>query len=450
MKRIILIVLTTTLFFSCKKGDHNPNKDTGYIYTSTNSSEGNAIIAVARHADGTVEELNQSPYTTHGFGDAMEGDFDHEWALRMVGDYLLAVNAGGNPVNGSVSVFKINKTNGHLTQVDQDPSTPAMDNIDSRGVRAVSIASKIINGTNWILVGNQYNNPNYIMDPPMPINFPIVTTPLRNVAVFTFDKSTGRLTYKSIGATFTHGNHGGPCTVDFNSTGTKVAVSTWGVAHCHTPEPRLDFQKPGRLYVYDFNNGNLSQTGMFQEEGISGNIGLSWSPNDKYVYLANFNLHSTKEDNSITVHDANTAAKVQNFGTSDRNDEACWTYVSLDKRKLHAASFTSNAVSSFDIGADDKLSVSLNPNYVVRRGVPLEDTKDMHEAGGFLYVSGAFISHSISTFRRNASTGALTEIPSSPYHIPSVAGKTHDQVAFMGLTGFDKTEQTTIADEQNK
>lgn len=442
MKRVILfaLVLSTTFFFSCKKGDHNPNTDTGYIYTSINSSAGNAIIAVARHADGTVEELNQSPYPTHGYGDAAEGDFDHEWALRIVGDYLLAVNAGGNPVNGSVSVFKINKTNGHLTQVDQDPSTPAMDNIDSRGVRAVSIASRVINGTNWILVGNQYNNPNYIMDPPMPINFPIVTTPLRNVAVFTFDKSTGLLTYKSIGATYTDGDHGGPCTVDFNSTGTKVAVSTWGVAHCHTPEPRLDFQKPGRLYVYDFNNGNLSQTGMFEEEGISGNIGLSWSPNDKYVYLANFNLHSTKEDNSITVHDANTAAKVQNFGTSDRNDEACWTYVSLDKRKLHTASFTSNAVSSFDIGADDKLSVSLHPNYIVRRGVPLEDTKDMHEAGGYLYVSGAFISHSISTFRRNASTGALTEIPSSPYHIPSVAGKTHDQVAFMGLTGFDKEE----------
>ena len=144
--------------------------------------------------------------------------------------------------------------------------------------------------------------------------------------------------------------------------------------------------------------------------------------------------------NSVTVHDGTTAAKIQNFGTSDRNDEACWTWVSLDKQKLHVASFTSNAVSSFNIGADDKLSVSLNPNYVIRRGVPRIDTKDMHEAGGYLFVSGAFQSHSISTFRRNESTGALTEIPTSPYFIPSVAGKTSDQVAFMGLTGFDKNQ----------
>ena len=170
---------------------------------------------------------------------------------------------------------------------------------------------------------------------------------------------------------------------------------------------------------------------MYEETGVSGNIGLSWSPNDRYIYLANFNLHSSKENNSVTVHDGTSAAKVQNFGTSDRNDEACWTWVSLDKRKLHVASFTSNAVSSFDIDGDNKLAVSLNPNYVIRRNVPLIDTKDMHEADGYLFVSGAFKSHTISTFKRNAATGALAEISSSPYYIPSVAGKTPEQAAFL-------------------
>ncbi|MEP6948096.1 MAG: hypothetical protein ABI863_02425 [Ginsengibacter sp.] len=446
MKRIILIALTATLFFSCKKGDHNPNRDTGYIYTSINSSAGNAIIAVARHQDGSVEELNQSPYLTHGFGDAAEGDFDHQWALRIVGNYLLAVNAGGNPVNSSVSVFKINKSNGHLTQVDQDPSTPQMDNIDSRGVRAVSIASQVINGIDWVLVGNQFANPNYQKDPPQAFGFPVVTTPLRNVVVFTFDQSKGLLKYKSIGVTYADGTNGGPCTVVFNSTGSKVAVSTWGIAHFDTPDVDLTLQKPGRLYVYDFNAGNLSQSGMYEETGVSGNIGLSWSPDDKYIYMANFNLHSSKEDNSVTVHDGNTATKVQNFGTADRNDEACWTWVSLNKKNLYVASFTGNDVSVFDIGADNKLSVSLHPNFVVRRGVPLIDTKDIHEAGCYLYVSGAFQSHTISIFKRNENTGAITETSSSPYHIPSVAGTTSMQVAFLGLTGFDKED----SDDTNK
>ncbi len=66
--------------------------------------------------------------------------------MRIVGDYLLAVNAVGNPTNGSISVFKINRSDGSLTQVDQNTSTPAMDNMDSREIRAASIAAKDVGG----------------------------------------------------------------------------------------------------------------------------------------------------------------------------------------------------------------------------------------------------------------------------------------------------------------
>jgi 6-phosphogluconolactonase (cycloisomerase 2 family) len=375
---------------------------------------------------------------TGSAGDAAEGDFDTEWALRIVGDYLLTVNAGNNPVNSSISVFKINRNDGSLKQVDQNPETSVMDNIDSRGVRSVSIASKVINGVSWVLVGNQYANPNYQKSPAKAYGFPVVSTPLRNVAVFKFDQSNGLLQYQSIGATYMDGTNGGPCTVDFNSSGTKVAVSTWGITHFDTPDADLNLQKPSRLYVYSFSNGTLNQTGMYEEIGVSGSIGLSWSPNDNYIYLTNFNLHSSKEANSVTVHDGTSAAKIQNFATSDRNDEACWALVSLDKRKFYSASFTSNDVSVFDIGTDNKLAVPFSPNFVHRRGVPPQDTKDMYETAGYLYVSGAFKSHSISTFLRNPATGALLENYASPYVIPSSIGKTNDQQAFLGLTGFDK------------
>lgn len=439
MKKCFYVAMFTSLFFACKKNGANTDGFSGYIYTSTNASSGNAIIAVGRKIDGTLAELPKSPYATGSTGDAAKGDFDHEWGLRIVGDYLLAVNAGPNPVDGSISVFKINRSDGSLTQVDQNTSTPGIDNMDSKGGRPVTMGVKVINGTTWILVGNQYNNPNYQKTPAQQFGFPVVTTPLRNVAVFKFDPSSGLLQFQNIGATYADGTNGGPCTVEFNAAGTKVAVSTWGIPHFDTPDADLSLQKPGRMYVYNFSAGALTQTGMFEETGISGNIGISWSPNDKYIYLANFNLHSSKEDNSLTVHDGVTAAKIQNFGTSSRNDEACWTWVSLDKRKLYVASFTANDVSVFDIGADGKLSVSLSPNFVHRRGVPPQDTKDMHEAGSFLFVSGAFHTHTISTFYRNATSGALTEIPSSPYAIPSSVGKTNDQQAFIGLTGFDKT-----------
>ena len=93
--------------------------------------------------------------------------FDTEWALRIVGDYLLAVNAGGNPTNGSISVFKVNRNDGSLTQVDQNPATPAIDNMDSRGIRATSIAASTSGGNTWVVVANQHSNPHYEMNPPV-------------------------------------------------------------------------------------------------------------------------------------------------------------------------------------------------------------------------------------------------------------------------------------------
>lgn len=445
MKTLLYFGVFAMLFISCKKDDkpdHGHGKDyEGFIYTSTNSTSGNAIIALGRHEDGSVEELKASPYATGSAGDAAEGDFDTQWALRIVGDYLLAVNAGGNPVNSSISVFKINKGNGHLEQVDQNPATPAMDNMDSRGVRSASIAAHTVDGYTWVVVANQFANPNYQGNPAVAFGS-VMATPLRNLAVFTFDKSSGLLQYKSIGATYMTGYFGGPTTVEFNSTGTKLAVSTWGVPHFATMNADLSLQHPGRLNIYDFANGILSITGIYDEAGVSGNIGISWSPDDKYVYMSNFNLHSSQEGKSLTVHDGNTADLMQNFATAGRNDEGCWTWVGLDKSKLYVASFGENVISVFDILGSRLLDKSLDPNFFPRKGnIPPGDTKDMHETyDGYLYVSGAFQSHTIATYKTSHS-GALTEIAHSPYFVPTSQGKTKEEHAYLGLTGFDREKK---------
>lgn len=438
MNRSVLTLLLTVTLAACSDDTAPGSEDdySGFVYTSTNSSSGNGIIALGRSSDGSLTELPDSPYLTGDAGDAAEGDFDTQGGLQIVGDYLLAVNTGGNPVNGSVSVFRIERSDGSLTQVDQNPATPDVDNMDSGGERSASIAVTPASGTTWVVVGNQVANPNYQNDPPEAFGT-VTSTSARNLAVFTFDQAQGLLAFQSIGATYTDGTNGGPAAVTFNSDGTRLAVSTWGVPHFATPDADLSLQRPGRLYVYGFSAGTLAQTGLYEEEGVSGNIGLSWSPNNQYIYMTNFNLHSSKEDNSVTVHDGATAAKVQNFATSTRNDEACWTYVSLDQRRLFTASFGSNAVSTFDIAADGTLSVSLSPNFAVRRGAPPSDTKDMYQTpDDYLYVAGAFQTHGVSIFRIGAD-GALTEESASPYAIPSSAGTTSDQQAFIGLTGFE-------------
>ncbi len=438
MKKLFYFFVLSFFIFSCKKGPDRVKHAAGFIYTSTNSSSGNAIVAVARNMDGSLEELKNSPYATGSAGDAAEGDFDTQWALRIVGDYLLAVNAGNNPVNGSISVFKINKSNGKLTQVDQNPSTSQMDNMDSHGVRPTTIAANTTSDKTWIVVGNQFANPNYQGNPAVAFGS-VMNSDLRNLAVFNFDKLNGLLEFKKIGVTYNEGTYGGPTAAVFNSSGTKLAVATWGVAHFLTPDPDLSLQKPGRLYVYDFADGNLTQAGLFQETGVSGNIGLVWSPNQSYLYMANFNLHSSKQDHSVTVHDGNTAAEIQHFATGNTNDdEACWAYVTSDNKRLYVASFTANIISAFNIGSNNKLSVSLSPNFFQRRNVPMPDTKDIYDAGGYLYVSGAFQSHSITIFKIG-NDGALSERYGSPYHIPSSAGKSKEEQAFLGLTGFDRS-----------
>jgi hypothetical protein len=315
--------------------------------------------------------------------------------------------------------------------------------MNSRGVRAASIAAKTIGGKTWVVVGNQFANPNYQGNPAVAFGS-VMSTSERNLAMFTLDQASGLLNYRGIAATYMDGTHGGPTTVEFNGAGTKIAVSTWGVPHFMTMDPDLSLQKPGRLYIYDFNDGTLSQAGMYQEEGVSGNIGFSWSPNDQYIYLSNFNLHSSKESNSVTVHDGMTGAKVQNFATGGRNDEACWTWVSIDKRKLYVASFGENVVSVFTILGNNLIEKTIEPNYFMRRGeLPPGDTKDMHEtADGYLYVSGAFQSHSITTFK-TSSTGMLSEVKASPYYVPTSRGKSKEEHAYLGLTGFDKNKSYT-------
>ncbi len=440
MKIQILSAAMLLFLFSCKKDNDNDISNDGYrgyLYTSNNATSGNGIIALGRSENGTLTELPGSPYFTGQTGDAAEGDFDTQGALRITGDYVLAVNAGNNPVNSSISVFKINRADGKLSQVDQNTSTPGMDNMDSRGIRAASIAAKDIGGTTWVVVGNQHSNPNFQMSPPVAFGT-VTNSPLRNIAVFTLNKSNGILEFKSIGATYSDGNNGGPTTVDFNGAGTKIAVSTWGVTHFMVPDADLTKQMPGRLYLYNFAAGNLAQTGMYEEVGVSGNIGFSWSPNDQYIYLSNFNLHSSKEANSVTVHDANSGAKIQNFASGGRNDEACWTWVSNNRSKLYVVSFGENVVSLFDIANDNKLAASVVPNFFPRAGNPPPgDSKDIHQSADYLYVSGAYQSHTIAAFKISGS-GTLTEIQGSPYAVPSSVGKTKDQHAYLGLVGFDK------------
>ncbi len=340
----------------------------GYLYTTLNGESTNQVISFERYDDGTLGA--QVAYLTDSQGGANRavgggaaGDFDSQGAVQIVGDYLLAVNAGGN----TISVFGIDRSNGALAHVE---------NVASGGTRPVSIAYHATTpGSDeyWVVVGNQWNNPN--VQKGGESEGPIEVYPNaafhaegggheavlddRNIQLFSFNAATGALTSVRTLATYP-GTNGGPTTVEFNRDGSKVAVATWGIAHFGTQTPT--HQKPSRIYVYDFDtaSGDVANERFFEEAGIAGSIGFSWDVHSDSIFVSNFNLAGDKRDNSLTVlvDDGVTVAKSANFGTGEGADidEACWTLINPDGTKLYVSSFGSNLISEFNVNAHGVVS----------------------------------------------------------------------------------------------
>ncbi len=69
---------------------------TGFVYTETNASSGNSILAFARMADGRLHEMGS--FSTHGLGTGTGLATQGEVILTANRQWLLAVNAGSNDV----------------------------------------------------------------------------------------------------------------------------------------------------------------------------------------------------------------------------------------------------------------------------------------------------------------------------------------------------------------
>ena len=425
----------------------------GYLYTSLNGEGINQVVSFERLTDGSLGV--QKAYSTNSSGGAnveaggdAAGDFDAQGAMQIIGDHMLVVNAGGN----TISVFDVDKEDGDLK---------LLKNVDSGGVRPVSISYVKKAGSNdqyWVVVGNQWNNPN--VQKGGPGEGPIEMYPNaafhadggghekrlaeRNISLFSFDSNTGALALEKSLDSYV-GTYGGPATVAFTSDGTKLGVSTWGIAHFGTEV--LSNQKPSRIYVYDFDQttGNVSNSRHFEETGISGSIGLSWDKNSPTLFISNFNLVPEKRDHSLTVlrDDGSTVTKVANFGTGNGADidEACWTTLSPDGTKLYLSSFGGNFISEFDVGPGGTVT-KVGPNQETafaqrKSGTPAGDTKDMYVTNGgtHMYVLGAYQTFTISKFDV-ANHGGLKL--TDEYKVSAATRTGPGSYNFLGLVGFDK------------
>ncbi len=426
-------------------GDDNPIA--GFIYTTTNGEGINQVVRFTRMTDGSLS--NETAYSTNSMGGAnvaaggdAHGDYDFQGSVKIIGDYLLAVNAGGN----DVSVFSLDRTNGDLTFKANTPSG---------GKRPVSIAETPIAGSPnqfWLVVGNQWDNPNVQKDVPNIQRFPNddffaqdLTQPdandaLRNIQLFRFDASNGSLTAVNQLDTYVREN-GGPTCVKFSNDGSKIAVSTWGIAHFGTPNPLLTEQHASRVYFYDFNAGQVSNKRFFEEQGIAGTIGIDFAPSSNNIlYASNFNTTVAKTNNSLTVltDNGSTISKTNNAttGTETDLDEACWTAISPLGDRLYVASFTGNVITPFSLDGNGNVTGKLP--FEARGGnAPAGDSKELYITSDnkYLYNTGALQSFSINIFDITSSGVNYREqvVLQTTQSGIGTAGK----FDFMGLTGFD-------------
>ncbi|MEO6490042.1 MAG: hypothetical protein ABIO04_08905 [Ferruginibacter sp.] len=446
-----LTILSVLIITGCKKNDASNNQGNhplGYLYTTTNGEGINQVVRFSRFPNGSLS--NETVYSTNSLGGAnvgaggdAHGDFDAQGAIQIIGDYLLNVNAGGN----TVSVFSLNRSSGDLT---------FKNNTSSGGTRPVSITyTKKGSNANeyWVAIANQWNNPNVQKDGENIERYPNdaffdqdLTQPdpsdnERNIQLYSFNTANGTLTPERLLDTYVREN-GGPTTVSFSEDGTKLAVSTWGIAHFSTENTSLDEQHASRVYVYNFSNGNLSGKRYFEEAGIAGTIGFSWArASNSRLYASNFNLIPSKRNNSVTVltDNLNSVTKTGNYGvtTASGINEACWTALNSSGDKLYVASFATNLISTFNAGSSG-LSFS---SYKPRAGVaPAGDSKDIYITpdNRYLYNLGAFQSFSINSF---TITGNSVNYKSQTFLNTTSAGAgTPGKYNFLGLMGYDVSQ----------
>jgi 6-phosphogluconolactonase len=349
---------------------------TGNVYTLDNDATNNGLAVYHRRADGSLVPAAASPISLRGRG-LSGGDIDEQGAIRVHGEFILAVNPGSD------TVAVLRKTAFGLSHV---PGSP----FPSGGSTPLSLTAH----GDLVYVANQaapFANPK--SEP--------------NVTGFRLTEAGQLVPLPRLMVTFPKGQ--GPAQVEFSPHG-KTLVVTGG------------FQADGASRLYSFRvlaDGRL-QAGAnspIEPQGATGTVGFSWSPAGDQVYASLF-----KGSAVIAFHvDPATAAIHQmSKPAGDDQQAACWTAISRDGRALYVGNFVSNSISVYDVAAGGKLTLL---GSVPRRGASSKDTKDIEisKDGKYLYAVGSGM-RQISVFRIE-SNRLLTELPVGQSPIALASGQ---------------------------
>ncbi len=338
---------------------------TGYLYTINNDPQHNGIAVFQRNTDGTLTEVAGSPFAAGGKG-LTGGDIDEQGAIRVHGDFVLAVNPGSD----SVAVFR-KGSHGKLTPVEGSP-------FPSGGSTPLSLT---IHG-DLVYVANQA----------APFANPVSVPNLMGFRISREGKLTPIANSKLL---FPAGQ--GPAQVEFSPDGKTVVVTSG-----------FQGEDTSRIHSYKVQADGTLKEGPgspLTPKDASGVVGFSWSPASDRVFVSNF------RGSAVTVFDVDQqTGGIKQLGDAygDNEKAACWTAISPDGKTLYVANFVSNSISAFAIQADGKLSLLAT---TPRRGPTSPDTKDLDVSrdGKYLYAIGSGAKE-IAVFKIGE-RGKLTELP---------------------------------------
>lgn len=326
----------------------------GHVYTLDNDVARNAVAVYARHTDGSLSEIEGSPFMTGGRG-LSGGDIDEQGAIRVHGQFVLAVNPGSD----NVSVFH-KCADGKLTAV---PGSP----FPSGGSTPLSLTVH----RDLVYVANQAASFASPKSAPNITGFRLMADgrlmPIANSTIM-----------------FPAGE--GPAQIEFCPTGDMVAVSS-------------GFQKEdgSRIHAFKVMGDGRLMAGPGSPAtpmGASGTVGFSWNTKGDRLFVSNF-----RGSAMITFAVDHQTGGIQQMGQPVGDDQtaACWTAITRDGKTLYVANFVSNSVSVYDVQMNGKLTLL---GSVPRRGTSGKDTKDIEVSpdGKFLYVIGSGLKQ-ISAFK---------------------------------------------------
>jgi 6-phosphogluconolactonase (cycloisomerase 2 family) len=348
----------------------------GHVYVNDNTGGTNTIAAFDRHADGTLTPMAGSPYAAGGAGTGTIVGSQGALQTADGGRYLLAVDAGSN----QISVLRI-MDDGSLNQVHGSP-------VWSGGIEPVSIA---VHG-GLVYVANEGNG---------------VTG--SNYTGFTLNAG-GHLAPIN-GSTVALPSTALPGDILFNSTGTNLVGVEVG-----TTDPStflIDSFGVGR-------SGRLTPApGSPFPAQAAGPFGSEFSPtNPSHLYVSN--AHGGTGNGSVSAFSVARTGALSSIGSSpyaDGQTAPCWVEISHDGKYLFTVNTGSTSISSYQIQRDGSLSYQSTAAFGSGGGIRPFDAR-LDPAGHDLYVVDAALD-TVSSFA--VSGGTLTELPSSPFALPTGA-----------------------------